>query len=39
MFLDTGWDWGGDWQAEKDYMHFEDTRPCDQVQLTEQVSP
>lgn len=24
MFLDTGWDWGGDWSDEKDYMHFED---------------
>jgi hypothetical protein len=31
MLLDTGWSWGGDWQAEKDYMHFEDTEALQQV--------
>jgi hypothetical protein len=31
MFLDTGWSWGGDWKAEKDYMHFEDTEALQQV--------
>jgi hypothetical protein len=33
MFLDTGWAWGGDWQKEKDYMHFEDRQALAQVQL------
>jgi hypothetical protein len=33
MFLDTGWDWGGDWKGEKDYMHFEDRQALAQVQL------
>ncbi len=31
MLLDTGWSWGGNWQAEKDYMHFEDTEALQQV--------
>jgi hypothetical protein len=33
MFLDTGWEWGGDWRKEKDYMHFEDRQALAQVQL------
>ncbi len=33
MFLDTGWEWGGDWKTEKDYMHFEDRVALDQVRL------
>jgi len=24
LFLDAGWSWGGDWDSEKDYMHFDD---------------
>jgi hypothetical protein len=33
MFLDTGWDWGGNWKSEKDYMHFEDHQAIAQVEL------
>ena len=33
MFLATGWGWGGDWNKEKDYMHFEDRQALDQVKL------
>lgn len=33
MFLDTGWDWGGNWESEKDYMHFEDRQAIARVQL------
>lgn len=25
LFLDAGWNWGGDWKTRKDYMHFEDS--------------
>lgn len=31
MFLDTGWNWGGNWREEKDYMHFEDPKAMEQV--------
>ena len=24
ILLDAGWDWGGNWKGEKDYMHFQD---------------
>lgn len=24
IMLNNGWNWGGDWNTEKDYMHFED---------------
>ncbi|WP_199351173.1 M15 family metallopeptidase [Haliangium ochraceum] len=34
LFLETGWDWGGDWRHEKDYMHFEDRQALAQVQLS-----
>ncbi len=35
MFLDAGWEWGGDWTrgTRKDYMHFEDPSLLDQIQL------
>jgi D-alanyl-D-alanine carboxypeptidase len=39
MFLDTGWDWGGDWREEKDYMHFEDRQALAQVQLQSGTKP
>lgn len=35
MFLDAGWDWGGDWGTgkRKDYMHFQDESILDQLEL------
>jgi hypothetical protein len=39
MFLDTGWKWGGDWESEKDYMHFDDTDALKQVTLAKGKTP
>lgn len=39
MFLDAGWSWGGDWKAEKDYMHFEDTEALQQVKRSRAAAP
>lgn len=36
LFLDAGWNWGGDWSKvdnRKDYMHFEDEGAIDQVKI------
>ncbi|ACY13638.1 hypothetical protein Hoch_1046 [Haliangium ochraceum DSM 14365] len=32
IFLDAGWEWGGDWNRVKDYMHFEDTSALQGIQ-------
>ena len=39
LFLDTGWEWGGDWKSEKDYMHFEDPDARNHVTLTKGKTP
>jgi hypothetical protein len=39
MFLDTGWDRGGNWREEKDYMHFEDRQAIAEVQFQRGTNP
>jgi D-alanyl-D-alanine dipeptidase len=39
MFLNTGWKWGGDWDQEKDYMHFEDPDALKHVTLPKGKTP